>query len=1003
MTRVLLFFFLVPFGMLSTHALKAESEPFSRVARPLDHRLAEDWKRIAAVRVSEDGAWIAWVQSPYDGDPELFVSSWDGTKLYRRNCGTNPRFTKDGKRVLFTLAVSKQAQRAKKLAELEKRRKRESAKQKPKPAQKTGGKPKPVKKPQLKKQPAKQPKAKPKSKAKQAKAKPPALESALGILELESGKIRVIAGARSWRYSDAVPEVLLVQRKDGGSSKLIRYDLDSKKVTGSWADTKGLVLRAGDTRFFFLQPYRAAKAAKKGSKEKPVTERAGGLRVADLRGGEARLLHGSRGEFRGPYLDKKLRRVVWMHQGRKGDESVREKRELPRRKTWELWYWAGTKEDTPHELLKETRALAAGGKALLLTPDRRPSFSRDGSTLFVGVRERPPLPLPSGLSEDEVKLDIWHWKDRRLQPWQARSRASYARRSIPALYHFGDQSWRVIGTRPLATGAFLTPDGGQIWWIDREPYAALKSWDTNYQDVYVADTGSGRIRRVLTKVLTKVRPSLDGRYLLELGRDHQWYAHDILEDRSVCLTEGLGLSFVDERWDRPLYPPEYGILGWAKDDAYVYLYDRYDLWRMAPDGSERLCLTGGYGRDKQLRFRRMRLDPEEKAVDPGAKMLLSAFDERSMASGFYRFDPGAEGDGLQKLTLKHAAFGRQVYTGKDQKKLYFTVSRFDLAPDLWSCDPEFENMRRLSDSNPQQKNYRWGKAELVHWTGLSGQKLKGILIKPDGFDPKRKYPLMVYFYARRSETLHQYRLPHPGTNPSPSFYVSRGYLWFIPDVHYQTGRPGQSALDCVVPGVLSLLKKGYIDAKRVGMAGHSWGGYQVSYLVTRTKLFAAAEAGAPVSNMTSAYGGMRWGTGLSRMFQYEVGQSRIGGSLWEKPRHYLENSPIFRADEIETPLLILHNDKDGAVPWSQGLEFFMALRRLQKEAYLFNYNGEAHGLRKKATQRDWARRMQEFFDHHLLGKRAPKWMQEGVPYRQRMQEKYERQRSGEAGQKGGRD
>jgi dienelactone hydrolase len=1015
--------------------------PDPSAGRPLDHRSAEQWKRIAYERCSDDGAWLAWVQSPYDGDPELFVASADGKKLYRRECASQPRFTKDGKRVLFTIYPSKSKQREEELKKLREQQKKERqrkpekkpAEKKPATAKPATGKPatakpatgKPATVKSAQKEGAKNPSAATPPAARQGRrgagargqgrrgrrpgtapsSTPSSSSSArpqthLAVLELATGTIRLFPEARSWRSSDKAPSVVLfykdATKKDGKSEprKLIRYDLDQNKVTGSWEDATSLNISSKRDHFFFEQPAREASKPKKGDKTPPKPARPGGLRVASLTGGDARLLHETIGELEGPYFDEEHQRTIWMHQARDGRESAAEKRELPRRAGWELWSWDGG-DSKPQKLLAAKNDLG-GETELLLTTDRRPSFSRDASTLLVGVREQPRADPPRGLRSDEVRLDIWHWKDPYLQTMQQKRVGSAARQSGVAAYHFADRRWTLISKEPIAGGSFLSPDGRMMWWSDRDPYGQRVSWDTSYQDVYVADTRSGQVRKLLTDVRTSVSPSTDGRYLLELGRDGHYYCHDVLADRTVCLTEGLGVSFDDERWDKPALPRSYGTAGWAKGDAYVWIYDRFDIWRMKPDGTERVCMTGGFGRENQLRLRRMRLDREERHIDPAARMLLSAFDEQTMASGFYRYDPEGDGNGLQQLVLKHASFGRSVIASKDQKRLFVKISRFDVSEDLWTCDADFNGMKRLSNANPQQSEFRWGKAELVDWRGLGGQELKGILIKPDGFDPKRRYPMMVYFYERRSETLHSYRLPHPGTSPNPSFYVSRGYLWFIPDIHYKIGRPGQSALECIVPGVLSLVRKGFVDPERVGIAGHSWGGYQTAYLVTRTDMFAAAESGAPVSNMVSAYGGIRWSTGMSRMFQYEKTQSRIGGTLWEKPQHYIDNSPLFRADEVRTPLLMLHNDQDGAVPWYQGIEFFLALRRLQREAYMFNYNGEGHGLRGKATQRDWTRRMQEFFDHHLRGTPAPTWMREGVPYAERMREKHDRRRAEDA-------
>jgi dipeptidyl aminopeptidase/acylaminoacyl peptidase len=308
-----------------------------------------------------------------------------------------------------------------------------------------------------------------------------------------------------------------------------------------------------------------------------------------------------------------------------------------------------------------------------------------------------------------------------------------------------------------------------------------------------------------------------------------------------------------------------------------------------------------------------------------------------------------------------------------------TRSTFREFPDLWLTDSDFRDMEKITDANPQQEEYIWGDAELIEWVSNDGIPLQGILIKPENFDPAEKYPMMVYFYERSSQGLHSYSPPTPGTSVNRSFYVSRGYVFFIPDIPYEIGHPGESAIDAVVPGVLKIVDQGYVDKDRIGAQGHSWGGYQLAYMITRTNLFAAVEGGAPVSNMTSAYGGIRWQSGMNRQFQYEHTQSRIGGTLWDETLRYINNSPIFEADKVQTPFLMIHNDEDGAVPWYQGIEFYMALRRLKKPVWMLNYNGEAHGLRQRHNSEDWTIRMQQFFDHYLKGTPAPVWMEKGVP------------------------
>ena len=307
----------------------------------------------------------------------------------------------------------------------------------------------------------------------------------------------------------------------------------------------------------------------------------------------------------------------------------------------------------------------------------------------------------------------------------------------------------------------------------------------------------------------------------------------------------------------------------------------------------------------------------------------------------------------------------------------YTQSTFAEYPDIWVSGMDFMG-KKISNLGAQTDDFLWGEAELRNFRSSDGVPLKGILIKPENFDPDRKYPLMVYIYETLHQGLHSFRHPAPGTSVNASYYVSNDYVMWMPDIEYGTGYPGKDALKCVLPGINMLVTEGFIDEDRIGIQGHSWGGYQISYMVTQTNIFAAAEAGAPVSNMTSAYGGIRWASGMVRQFQYEQTQSRLGDSLWEVPLRYVENSPIFWADKIETPLLILHNDEDGAVPWYQGIEFIMALRRLEKPSWMFNYNGEAHGLRQRVNQKDFTVRMQEFFDYYLKDQTPPLWMVEGI-------------------------
>ncbi|MFW6192679.1 MAG: prolyl oligopeptidase family serine peptidase [Gemmatimonadota bacterium] len=660
---------------------------------------------------------------------------------------------------------------------------------------------------------------------------------------------------------------------------------------------------------------------------------------------------------------------------------------------WTLYAWDADREWAQLVADSSTAGLPEGWS---VSPHAELSFSESGARLFF---ETHPVP-DSGESEadedeggdeapdgayppdpDEVEVDVWHWKDPYLQPMQ-KERVEQRRERDYLAVAFEDG-----GVVQLATERVPEVEVGSEGDADAAvgtselPYRKLISWDwPQYRDVYVVDVRTGDAELVMEKTQASpaLSPGSDFLYWYD-NRERDWFVRDLETGAARNVTAEIDVPLWNEEHDRPYPPSPYGSPGWTEGDRELLVYDRYDVWVVDPEASaEPRRLTEGEGRRDSLRFRRIDLEPDEPAIPRDEPLLLASFDYDSKASGFHR-DRVSGDDPPERLLFGDRSYG---FEGKadDAEQVLYTRETFREFPDLRTADLSLEGGVRLSDANPQQADYRWGTAELVSWYSEDGTPLDGILYVPDDLDTSERHPMMVYFYERMSDWLHVHRVPAPGSSSiSIPFYVSRGYVVFVPDIVYEVGYPGESALDAIVPGVLSVLDRGFVDPDRIGVQGHSWGGYQVAYMVTRTDLFAAAEAGAPVSNMTSAYGGIRWGTGMSRMFQYERTQSRLGASLWERRDRYIENSPLFWADRIETPLLMLHNDEDTAVPWYQGIELFVALRRLGKPAWLVNYNGEPHGVTDYESRVDWSVRMQQFFDHHLKGAPAPVWLAEGVP------------------------
>jgi dipeptidyl aminopeptidase/acylaminoacyl peptidase len=617
------------------------------------------------------------------------------------------------------------------------------------------------------------------------------------------------------------------------------------------------------------------------------------------------------------------------------------------------------------------------------------SFSREGNRLFFGTAPRPPAPptdtVPANL---RVTVDIWSWHDPLIQPMQLVQADRERNRTYMAYASTAD--FRVV---QLATEAIpdvtVSRDGEGALAVGSATahYGPMVSYDGTYGDVYLMDVATGEAEMVLERLGGgRASFSPEARYLSWWdGTEEHWMVMDVATREVRNVTAALPHPVHNELSDTPQPPGSYGTEGWLEDDAALLVRDRYDIWSVDPTGrTAPRNLTEGVGRANDITFRvvdtdspAMRRARAAEGRDPAKDVLLSAFHHGTKQAGFYRdrFDGNRE---PRFLMMDDYSFSSPA-KADDAEVYVLTRQSFQEYPDLWISDRDFRTMEKITHANPQQAEYVWGDAELMEWVSADAIPLQGILIKPEGFDPGKKYPLMVYFYERSSDGLYRYRSPGAGTSVSPSFYVSRGYVFFVPDIPYKIGYPGESALNAVVPGILKLVDMGFVDRDRIGVQGHSWGGYQIAHMITRSDIFAAAEAGAPVSNMISAYGGIRWGSGMSRQFQYERTQSRIGGTLWDETLRFISNSPIFEADKVTTPLLMLHNDEDDAVPWYQGIEMYMALRRLEKPVWLFNYNGEAHGLRRTQNQKDWTIRMQQFFDHYLLGAPMPVWMADGVP------------------------
>lgn len=679
----------------------------------------------------------------------------------------------------------------------------------------------------------------------------------------------------------------------------------------------------------------------------------------------------------------KISQVTWQNNAQKlafiADPDTTKQRVRP----YELFLW-----ENGHGKAK----MVANEKAAFLPKGYHisnyssPKFSENGKRLMFSITPPAILQDTSLLDDEIVNVEVWHSNDSKLYTRQENDLKGDKEQDYASIYDIETNRFSIIHEAEFDRVLFdedLTHEYAIA--VVTDPYEKYVMWaGHNYFDGYRINLSTGKKEKFITKERGRLRRSPSGKYALWYNatkRAHMVYNVESNTIKQVT-SEDIGV-FYDEQNDRPMDPWDYGYAGYTNNEENIIMYDRYDIWFVDPEGV-RPPLRVTKGRENKKKYRYIDFDLDESIVDVSSDILMMhSFNEADKSHGY-------ESHSLRFNTTKMVHQGdfkldRRPIKAKESNDYLFTQESYTDFPDLrhtqmlYTDEMELEH-KRVSDANPQQKNYKWGDIRLHQWMSLDSVELTGLLVLPDDFNPRKKYPLIVNFYERSSDRLHDHRAPfaHRSTI-NYSYYSSKGYVIFNPDIVYRNGYPGQSCYDAVIPGIESVVDLGFIDKDRIGVQGHSWGGYQIADLLTKTDIFKCAESGAPVVNMISAYGGIRWGSGKSRMFQYEKTQSRLGATLWENPELYLENSPIFNLDKVTTPVLILHNDDDGAVPWYQGIEYFNGLRRLGKQAWFLNYNGEPHWPVKWQNKLDFNIRMEQFFDHYLMDAPMPKWMKSGVP------------------------
>ncbi len=618
-------------------------------------------------------------------------------------------------------------------------------------------------------------------------------------------------------------------------------------------------------------------------------------------------------------------------------------------------------------------------------------WTKDGNRLFFGIKaysdtnetfEKITYNDSNFCNLDTIRkqttLDMWHTKDPRIKPHQKKWWDEHSNDSYTAYYDIEDLQYVQLGD---STGIDVKVAENSRFTLatDDSPYLYRSTWQLEVHDLYKVNLNTGERKLVQKELLEEGRLSPDGKYIMYF-KNKNWWLHNCISDSTYNLTANVKAPFYDEENDVPREPSSYGIAGWLKNDEAVILYDRYDLWIFYPSSSlEPFCLTDAQGRRTKTTYRIIKTDTEKKYFEKNETLLLSAFDNKLKTTNLANLDISLMG--ASKLTMEDRLI-RFIQKAKKTNTYLFSKEAYNVFPDLWVCtDTSFSRMKKITDVNPQLNDYYWGKMELISYTSTYGDSLMGYYIKPENYDPNKRYPVVIFFYEIMSNDAYKYSNPWNNHLPSAPLYSGEDYVMFYPDVTFKTGQPGQSSINCLIPACRKLAEVGIADTNAIGLWGHSWSGYQASYIITQTDFFACAIAGAPVGNMTSAYSGIRLGSGLTRQFQYEYEQSRIGGSLWDSLQAYIDNSPVFFANKVNTPILIEFGNLDDAVPWTQGMELFLALRRAQKDAIMLEYRNEPHHPRKYFNRMDYAIRMKEYYDTYLKKKPAPEWILKGIEYR----------------------
>lgn len=891
------------------------------------------WERLGQTIISTDGNWVAYSVAKIEGNDTLYIKSMQTDSLYKSAFSSGVQFSKDGNWIAYRVGYSK-----KKMDQM-----RES------------------KKPIVYK---------------------------MELMNLVTGEKELIKDASRFSFSEKSDFIAIHKNKPAGSK------------------TKGdnVVLRNLKTGTdFLLGNLTSYSFNKKGDYLAYITESEGntgnGVSLFDLKEYQIKVLESDTVDFSQLIWEKEGNALAFMKSYKNDDfeednNIIYTYRNIYKKVNKQVYDPANDKSFPEDFYINKSYRL---------------SWAEDLSSVFFGVKEWTKKEKKEKKEEGEKKdkegeekkgegddkkddkktekkkpeakkdeklpgVDVWHWDDDRIQPLQKKRYNSDKNFSYIAGWKIEENNFIQIADEKIKN-ARLTGDQKFAYAYDQTPYEP--AFKMSYADYYLIDLSTGKREKIFDNFAGSFSSSPDGKYLIYF-KDKNWWTFDINNRKHTNLTANTDIDFWNTRDDHPQeLRPAFGSGGWTNDDKEVLLYDEYDVYSFKPDGSEFKRLT--QGKELETIFRIQRLDYENDYIDVKEPIYLRASGDKSKKSGLYKMKFGSDAEELIFVDKRI-----RVQKAKEVDKFIYTAQTYIESPNVFYVGSDFKNPKKLSDTNPQQKEFAWGKTELINYVNADGVELQGSLHYPANYESGKKFPMVVYIYELRSGAIHSYITPSDKSSYNVTNYVQQGFFVFQPDIIYKDDLPGVSSVDCVVPAVKKVISTGMIDEKRIGLMGHSWGAYQTAFIITATDIFSAAVAGAPLTDMISMYTEIYWNSGSPNAKIFETSQGRFTKPYFEELDIYMRNSPMFNASKINTPLLVTFGDKDGAVDWHQGIEMYTTMRRMKKNMIMLVYADENHGLRKDENRLDYTKKVNEFFNHYLLDKEPAKWISEGVSYVDKM-------------------